>query len=222
MELLEERVTKRKFPFSKESKDLYACSVRCMLGWCFLPQARAYAYGVYCDRRFYQAAERMLRGHPPEGSLTKMVLDECEREAAGDSTAQGGTISVLLLMNIPIDGAHLAHGFLNSAGKRIQRKVGNGESMQELRFITDAIQRIPTLNAGDEVEFCWNSAEGWLGCLVNGKEIARSSNPVLARTIIDCYVSERSVSVPGAKAFSENLEGMARQGRGYAKDMLNY
>jgi hypothetical protein len=82
----------------------HAC-VRCMLGWCRIAVARAYAYALFVDDRALDAA-----------SLPAAL-------AAKVAKPLGSTLKLQLIVNAKeIDGPHMAKGFLKS----IQRRCAGG------------------------------------------------------------------------------------------------
>lgn len=92
---------------------------RCMLGWCRLAIARAYAFGLYADAEALDvmaggaggAATGGAGGHGAD--RIRALLD---RKASG---APGGELALVLVMARDIPGEHLAHGFRNSIAARV-------------------------------------------------------------------------------------------------------
>lgn len=230
LEGLKETVTSRVFPFARENNtNLYAVQCRCMMQLCILPQARAYAYGVYTDERLQQSALRLYNkattpsGSPPltSGGLVKLVLDECERESSG-FVASGGCLQLVLVMHRDIDGEHMAHGFHNSIEKRLKRLRGERKlpqkgdtSTDEVLSLVAAIKKLP-LKAGEEVVFTWKSSEGGLDVSVGGKSVVRLLNPLVIRALFEVYVGEGAVSSYGARSFADNVFARAQKGSGYS------
>jgi hypothetical protein len=80
--------------------------VRCMMGWCGLPAARGYAFGLYVD----DAAVGLAR---EEASKLNRLLE------VKSSNASSCEVALLLKIARPIDGPHIAKGFEKSLTKRI-------------------------------------------------------------------------------------------------------
>lgn len=108
---------------------LVGCNVRCMLGWCRVPIARAYAFGLYLDddallslRRADSSSEAVATAEASQvvlkPSLVASLLDT-KVASPGDFS-----LAVVLVMARDIDGEHLAHGFQNSVLNRIKVQPG--------------------------------------------------------------------------------------------------
>lgn len=95
---------------------LLGANVRCMLGWCRLAIARAYAVGVYADDAALEAA---LAAAPGSRGGLSAVLDAKE---AGAGPGAAGELSLVLVMARDIAGAHLGHGFRSSGLSRLARR----------------------------------------------------------------------------------------------------
>ena len=128
-EKVEETRTKISFPLRRrrQSADnvssndddllLLNCAARCMLQWCSLPIARAYAYGVYIDK------ETLIKLKSVSSEEITM-LEKLLNGKTNDSTAFGEiTLSLIMARDIP--GAHMARGFQNSISNQLLRSGKN-------------------------------------------------------------------------------------------------
>lgn len=102
---------------------LVGCNVRCMLGWCRVAFARAYAFGLYLDDDAIRAVRKDRTATPaiaeegassPSPSLVARLLD------AKQKSPTEFTIAIVLVMARDISGEHLAHGFRNSVINRLR------------------------------------------------------------------------------------------------------
>ena len=102
---------------------LVGCNVRCMLGWCRVAFARAYAFGLYLDDDAIRAVRKDRTAtlaigdngvSSPSSSLLARLLD------AKQKSPTEFTIAVVLVMARDISGEHLAHGFRNSVINRLK------------------------------------------------------------------------------------------------------
>jgi hypothetical protein len=101
---------------------LMGCNVRCMLGWCKLAIARAYAFGLYVDDDALKATHKLIVSEVddnPKSSSSRphavpLLLD---LKLAEPSAC---TLSIVLVMARDIAGEHLAHGFRNSVINRLK------------------------------------------------------------------------------------------------------
>lgn len=112
-----EHRTKQRFPLHHATPDsipthLIGCNTRCMLGWCRIAMARAYAFGFYIDD---DAVKWGFAQHQQTGARPTLsaLLDA---KQADSSTC---TLSLVLVMARDIAGEHLAHGFRNSVLSRV-------------------------------------------------------------------------------------------------------
>ena len=111
---------------------LLGANVRCMLGLCRLPLARAYAFGLYADADALASACSRSAATPAslelgENALPAAAVDgaQCLRdvlEAKAKGSATAGELSIVLIMARDIAGEHLAHGFKNSVVARARSR----------------------------------------------------------------------------------------------------
>ena len=228
---LKETVTGRVFPFTRgdasspNPTSLYSVQCRCMMQLCILPQARAYAYGVYTDERLQHTARRLLSASSTTSTpltpvgLVKALLDECQSESSGFTTS-GGSLQLVLVMHRDIDGEHMAHGFHNSIEKRLKKLRGltppkGDTTLDEVLALVSVIKKLP-LKAGEEVVFTWKSSEGGVAVSVGGRVVIRLINPLVCRALFEVYVGEGAVSSYGARSFAENVFARAQKGTEYS------
>lgn len=107
-----EHRTGHTFPLTRGSgESLLGVNTRCMLGWCRLSIARAYAFGLFAD----EAALREGASAPPGKPRLDALLDGAE--------AGIGVVSLVLVIARSIEGDHLAHGFRNSVLNRYKKLI---------------------------------------------------------------------------------------------------
>lgn len=112
---------------------LLGANTRCMLGWCRLAIARAYAFGLYADQaaldRAIRAAQQAVAAGSTSGpgSLALSALLDSKEEGGGSGGRGVGELSLVLVMNRDIPGDHLAHGFRNSALARLSARAKERE-----------------------------------------------------------------------------------------------
>ena len=219
---LRERLTGRAFQHTWRERHLLGCSARCMMGWCSLPLARAYAFGVYADAQLLAYA-RALQAARPVGSaaaLSQLLLDQLERtHALGEG--QPGSLSIALQLHRDTDGPHLGHGFERSVQVRLSQierarlepVADSARAREELRSLTAALYAAGTFAAGEELVFTWSPAQGWLELAASsGRVLHRLTHPTLCRALCDVYVGREAVSRAGAASFQANLFAHAAEG----------
>lgn len=158
-ELLAEHRTGNVFALLREpipnlttSAHLLGCNTRCMLGWCRLPVARAYTFGLYCNGAALLAAARRAvstgtAGAPESAEAVTGLLDECAALHTAASSLPANVsgeqeeISLVLVMSRDINGAHLAHGFRNSILSRlpaVEARIGRAAGSAVSAGVPDA------------------------------------------------------------------------------------
>lgn len=110
---LREHRTGHTFPLLRGDSALLGANTRCMLGWCRLAIARAYAFGLFADEVALEAGVGAGGTRPRVAA----VLDSAESGA--------GSVSLILVIARSIEGDHLAHGFRNSVINRYKRLVAD-------------------------------------------------------------------------------------------------
>ena len=118
--VIREHRTGLSFPLTRRSdallmSSLLGANTRCMLGWCRLSIARAYAFGLFADEIALAAATRV-----PAGESRLSALLDC-------AETKTGTISLVLVIARSIEGDHLAHGFQNSVLNRYKKLLASGK-----------------------------------------------------------------------------------------------
>jgi hypothetical protein len=118
--VIREHRTGLSFPLTRSTdatrmSSLLGANTRCMLGWCRLSIARAYAFGLFADEIALAAATRVPAGE----SRLAALLDSAESKT--------GTISLVLVIARSIEGDHLAHGFQNSVLNRYKKLLASGK-----------------------------------------------------------------------------------------------
>lgn len=112
---LQEHRTFQEFALSREAGSagvnaerqfLCGTALRCMMGWCKVPMARAYAFAFYVDEAALRSSRALLRRDG--ANEVQRLLDA---KAADPALCE---LMVSLRMARDIDGTHLAHGFRNS------------------------------------------------------------------------------------------------------------
>jgi hypothetical protein len=91
---------------------LLGANVRCMLGWCRLAMARAYAFALYTD------AAGLAHG----GGLAGLLAAKEAAAASGGSAGTGAEVALVMKMARDISGEHMAHGFRNSVLARLSQR----------------------------------------------------------------------------------------------------
>ena len=199
-----------------------------MMGWCSLPLARAYAFGVYADTQLLGYA-RALQAARPSGSaaaLSQLLLDQLERThalgaAAGRGSGQPGCLLIALQLHRDTDGPHLGHGFERSVQVRLSQierarlepVADSARAREELRSLTATLHAAGTFAAGEELVFTWSPALGWLELAASsGRVLHRLTHPTLCRALCDMYVGREAVSRAGAASFQANLFAHAAEG----------
>jgi hypothetical protein len=100
----------------------FGCNTRCMLGWCWMPIARAYAFAFYVDDKAVRwghdsATKRSIENNTSSPSPPlPSVRDMLDTKQAHPNAFE---VSVVLKMAREIAGEHLAHGFRNSIIARL-------------------------------------------------------------------------------------------------------
>jgi hypothetical protein len=102
---------------------LLGCNVRCMLGWCRLSIARAYAFGLYADGAALTAAGHMRPGSSSSTTTTTTTLVDELLDAKERGDVSAGELSLVLTMARDIPGEHMAHGFRNSILFRLKQRA---------------------------------------------------------------------------------------------------
>lgn len=172
--------------------------MRCMLNWCHVPIARAYAFAVYVDDACLQELGRADQADAAESMLAL--------KAARPDTA---TITVVLKMARDIDGEHLAHGFYNSVLARVKGGIEKPGVLSACRAFADQFKGM-RLARGDEVHFTWQR-DGSVTTLVEGSAPARPYQvdlPSVAEAIFAVYAGPDAVSADGRAALQRNLRDM--------------
>ena len=167
-----------------------------MMGWCSLPIARAYAFGLYVDGDALQS----LVG--ADGSATDALL-----ESKASNPASGDVI-VVLKMARDIDGEHLAHGFFNSVRSRA---APSPHLISQSRAFADQFNGMK-MAAGDEVVFTW-TREGTVTTAVQGQPPAHAfvvTDPSVAAAVFAVYAGPGAVSAEGLATFQANLSAMQK------------
>ena len=140
---------------------------RCMLGWCQLPMARAYAYTLYLDEDALFILRRLDMRNPREDSSASwfggtspssehlQALLDCKIVRP-----QLCELSIVLRMARDIDGPHIAKGFRNSLRNVLQQAAQaapNPETVEdtdmaptsELSILEPSATLVAQLRAGD-------------------------------------------------------------------------
>ena len=108
---------------------LLNCAARCMLQWCSLPIARAYAYAAYVDKDSILKLQKVT---------LKTKESYLENLLSGKENGAFGNVTLSLIMARNIAGAHMARGFQNSISNQLMR---NGIKL-------DGIDRHEALSTG--------------------------------------------------------------------------
>jgi hypothetical protein len=213
-ESLTEAVTGRTFQSCREGEgSLLALDARCMMGWCSLPIARAYAFALYGDALLLDFCVGLHKSHPLS---VPVLLDTLEFMHAGGGSPAPGVLSVVIKLHRDIDGPHLAHGFENSVrkkllaivGTRVERVADVEGAMDQLRALSSAFIG-KMFQSGEELVFSWDPARGRLTLRAQDRDFPALSHPTLCRALFEVYVGKEAVSKKGAAAFSSNLASLA-------------
>ena len=156
--------------------------LRCMMNWCWIPQARAYAMGIYVPDGFKGGPSVLMT----DGSSPKLLRMVVAREAAGH---------------------HIAHGFGRQLKKRLD-KFSVAEAREAdgvaLEAVLSAFSSQAKLRRGTEVFFEMDS-EGNISVVLNGVHAAKVLSPGLQRALMDAYLGEEAVIPSTKKAVAEFL-----------------
>ena len=100
-------------------------AVRCMMGWCSLAIARAYAFSLYVDEDSLVFLHQQLQpeGTPAATAATPPLPAASPLQTLLHRKLEGsapGEISIVLMMARDIPGEHIAHGFRNSISQRFK------------------------------------------------------------------------------------------------------
>lgn len=105
-------------PARGDAAHLLGCNTRCMLGWCRLAMARAYAFGLYVSDDALEWGAAQARDAADGTAPTLAALLERKRTAPGSME-----LTLVLRMARDISGEHLAHGFQNSMAARLATRT---------------------------------------------------------------------------------------------------
>lgn len=212
-EVIEHR-TKHRFPLSRTIGDAPAsflgANTRCMLGWCKIAAARAYAFGLYADA---QLLTRVAAASSGASSRTTALLDAMEAAAGARESCQ---LSLLIIVARDIDGGHMAGGFSRSIlalYKKLLAKRGLASSsdtvIADIGAFLSVIEK-ETFVVGDEIVFSWSARDSTLRVFIRGVPASVSiRDPLLARAFFDVYAGDEPVSARAAKTFESNLSAIA-------------
>jgi hypothetical protein len=114
---LEEPWTKQSFPLELGldrglRAHLAGVALRCMMNWCWLSKARAYAFALYLDAAAVDAVRTAQRAGAADPLGT--ALD-------AQASAPRGTFVLRLCPSRAIEGGHMAHGFRHQRAWAAQR-----------------------------------------------------------------------------------------------------
>eukprot|EP01138_Halocafeteria_seosinensis_P012097 gb/GECG01012365.1/.p1 GENE.gb/GECG01012365.1/~~gb/GECG01012365.1/.p1 ORF type:complete len:378 (+),score=52.67 gb/GECG01012365.1/:1-1134(+) len=214
---------------------LAGTALRCMLGWCKIPHARAYAYGLYFDLPSVENASE-VDDYGSGADIVERVLD------AKTADAKTGNLCIMLRMARDIDGNHIARGFQNSVDYRIKQAQKEWEKEQADETVSEGSDDPSTLlkirageteertlplasqnqllsypfkgrqfREGDVVIFLWAS-DGNLYTFCQDHWCQESfSSPALARALFDVYCGNNPVSERGKNTFVYDLSAMAHE-----------
>jgi hypothetical protein len=109
---------------SKDDLLLLNCAARCMLNWCSLPIARAYAYAFYIEPSILSELKE-TENNGMNGGENKL---ETLLNMKMNINKSFGDITLSLIMARDIPGAHMARGFQNSISNQLARNktIRNG------------------------------------------------------------------------------------------------
>jgi hypothetical protein len=185
---------------------LLGANTRCMLGWCKLAIARAYAFGLYADEAALRAAAARAPGAP---SRAAALLDAVE--------AGAGSASLVLVIARAIDGEHLAHGFGTSVRARHRALLAARGAPPPAPAAAAQLAALcagfsgESMKVGDEVELAW--ARGVLSLSINGRRVPRAdiTDAALARALFNVYAGDEPapVSKRARDTFERNLASLA-------------
>lgn len=211
-EIIEHR-TKHRFPLSRKIGDVPAqflgANTRCMLGWCKVAAARAYAFGLYADAPLLSR----VAANASDASRTKALLDAMEASASAREPCQ---LSLLIIVARDIDGAHMAGGFRRSI-LSIYKKllatrgiVASSDSLiADIGAFLSVIEK-DSFVVGDELVFSWSARDSALRVFIRGVPAPFTiRDPLLARALFEVYAGETPVSARAAKTFESNLAAIA-------------
>lgn len=158
-----------------------AC-VRCMLGFCRLPQSRAYVYGLYLDSSALQ-----------QRSVGGVLASKAANPAAS-------TLRMQLVVARNAEGEHWAKGFQKSIQRRLQMGDPDVDTGNHLTALVRVFKTL-TLAQGDVIHFTWTSRGLQVG---RGKGeavevLAEVPSHALAAALFDTYVGTEAVSKPCAR-----------------------
>lgn len=109
-----------------------------MLGWCRVPLARAYAFGLYLDDDALLALQRLgIDGESTSSSAAQPSLVAQLLDAKQASPGDFG-VAIVLVMARDIAGEHLAHGFRNSVLNRLKATQGASPGSRDLALASGA------------------------------------------------------------------------------------
>ncbi len=212
-EVIEHR-TKHRFPLSRTIGDAPAsflgANTRCMLGWCKVAAARAYAFGLYADAPLLT---RVAAASSGASSRTTALLDAMEAAAGAREPSQ---LSLLIIVARDIDGGHMAGGFRRSIlalYKKLLAKRGLAASsdtvVADIGAFLSVIEK-ETFVVGDELVFSWSARDSTLRVFIRGVPASVSiRDPLLSRAFFDVYAGDEPVSARAAKTFESNLSAIA-------------
>lgn len=198
-------------PNATSSAHLLGCNVRCMLGWCRLPVARAYTFGLYCNGAALLAAARRAASSGAVGGVAESaeavtgLLDECaELHTAANSVSTKNSpeqeeISLVLVMSRDINGAHLAHGFRNSVLSRlpaVEARMGRTASAAATFSLPDAASLKAAALASGKANLERSGSAG----SVSGSSSAASSAAAAAAPAGSVLAGSAPASSPAARA----------------------
>lgn len=253
---IKEHRTHQEFPFVLTDKTLQEVSgslqlaphlprvysagtaLRCMLGWCKIPQARAYAYSIYLDADSIQTANDLNDGSDDRDVVARLLDQKTVHPSCGE-------LCLVLRMARDIDGNHIARGFQNSINARLQQAQKEWKSMEgkdtdttqsthsaalkiaagESEKASKTEDSTPPLLAashklsvpfkgkqfleGDLVVFLW-SRDGSLHTFCQNDWTEETfQSQALARALFDVYGGQNPVSARGKNTLVYNVNAMA-------------
>lgn len=184
----------------KKQFRLLGPGLRCMLGMCFLPFARAYSFGLYVDDSVFTqiVSNSKMQQYPMEDCM----LTNFETAILNDSFDK----SLRLVFVQPSQAAvHVADGFEKSIGKRLLTLHATDEEREKaqdaLVQMKRRLMKEKNFNKDTMLDLTWCKG-GLLVVAINNAPVMTLSSLPLCKAVFSVYCGADAVS-PSSKALFE-------------------
>jgi hypothetical protein len=165
--------------------------MRCMLGACHLPQARAYSFAVYYS--------------PENASRGPLCQFKRQTESSGVAFFEALALTpsplvIVIKMAREIEGSHIARGYERSLQKLIGTGKGKEGSLAAVKRISGALTAIGKVKRGMELEIkVLPRCEGVVFSSPGNIETITITDPAVAKAVLSMYLGDAAVSREGRR-----------------------